>query len=188
MRYGRPGQPFWNGAFGRDSDSLLTARRRLVPDLHLKEKGKTMKLKHPLAAIAATLVLAGCEHTGHVRRLTPEQQEAVRVEQQAAMRAYQAEHRALFLASMQAKLADMDQKLAVLDDTIAALENNSFAEDNLAAVHELRSSVESLFAQLTRLSMESTSAESWYDAQRNLESAWTKLQQAHQLIKAIYDN
>jgi len=163
------------------------------PEIYRKRKGKPMKLKHPLAALAAVLVLTGCEQTRQSSRLTPEASAAraasIADKQRQiqmsidALNAYLARQRAMFAASMQENVTDMDQKIAALGDAIAMLEDNTVADNNLEAVRELRSRFDLLFEDLTQ-----ADAESWDGAKRTLEWAWRDLQMAYQLVKDIYDN
>lgn len=137
-----------------------------------------MKVKYALAALVAALVLAGCEQFRQARRLTPEQWA-----QWEAAQNRLPERRAIFVTVGQADMTDLDRRIAELADAVAALEDNPVANRELDAVRELRSRLDSLFEDLS-----TASAESWDDTKRAFDSALTDLQQACQLVKAIYDN
>lgn len=158
-----------------------------------------MKLKYPLAALAAACVLAGCAQTREARQettqLTAEDRIATTIstvqkqrDVQAAvdnLTAYQAEQRTEFVSSAQEQLTDMDQKLAALGETIASLQNNTFAEEQLSSLRELRSQLDSLLADMNE---NESDLESWYETKKAYDSVWADLTLAYQDVKATYEN
>ncbi len=134
-----------------------------------------MKLKYPVAVLAAAFMLAGCEQIKQAGQFTPEPQ--------ATAKTYPVEHRAQFVTSMQENLTDMDRKLAELGDTITMLQDNAVADDQLNALRELRAQLDFLLEDLTK-----SNAESWDEARRIFESAWANLRLAYKVVKATYDS
>lgn len=138
-----------------------------------------MKLIFSLAALAAALVLTGCEHPRQAAQSTSEGFTREGVTQVKIKGPGQ---RAFFVAVTYLDLLIMDQEIAALGDTIASLQSDAVAEGTLRAIQEQRAELDPKFE-----SMVNADEASWENARRSFEAALINLDRAHQSAKATYD-
>ncbi len=133
-----------------------------------------MKAIFLLAALAATLVLTGCEHTKQAVRFTPERITEVKVKSPG--------QRAVYVAATYLSLLEMDQRIAALGNTVASLQSDAVAEQTVNSLRDQRADIDPLFENLAN-----ADELTWEQARRSFETALIHLDTARKSAQATYD-
>jgi len=150
---------------------------------------RTMKMKYPLAVLAAAIAMVGCERqkpadskpAAEITPPVPEVKAEVKEPVRQASKPPEPETKDQFVASVQKKLSDLDQKITKLGDTIESLQENTEAKKALENVRNLRAELGPLFDSLKQ-----SRQEAWQEAKKGVESAMANLEKAFEYTRSSY--
>lgn len=142
-----------------------------------------MKTKHPLIALAGSLLLAGCDQPAPPADKPATAPEAKQEMKEAvdAAKSYAADTKDQFTAAMEKKLQELDESIAGLTAKMEALKDDPAAK---AALDNLREKRAKLGQKLDEVKQ--AGREAWQDVKAGFESAMNDLQKACDDAKTKY--